>query len=139
MITRCRSDNPDTKSKYKDRGITVSKEWENFSNFRRDMLESYEEHVKKYGEGQTSLDRIDNNKGYCKENTRWATWSEQINNRRKRKDNTSGYTGVSLDKRTGKWRARIKIKGKERQIGVFGTPEEAFNARENFIKERETI
>jgi hypothetical protein len=29
-----------------------------------------------------SIDRIDNNKGYCKDNCRWATCKEQNNNKR---------------------------------------------------------
>jgi hypothetical protein len=52
--------------------IGVSEDWDNFENFLRDMGER--------PEGKT-LDRIDNTKGYSKENCRWATQAEQNRNK----------------------------------------------------------
>lgn len=53
-----------------------------FEDFYRDMWEAYQNHVEKYGEKDTTLDRIDVNRNYCKENCRWATVKEQLNNTR---------------------------------------------------------
>ena len=73
MLYRCRTA---TAAKYKDyggRGITVCKEWEDFSNFYRDMGPR---------PPNTSIDRINNDLGYFKENCRWADPKTQTNNRR---------------------------------------------------------
>ena len=58
---------------YGARGITYDKEWKLFKNFLKDMGKKPNGY---------SLDRIDNEKGYFKENCRWATFRQQARNKR---------------------------------------------------------
>ena len=61
-------------------------------------------------------------------NLREATNKENQWNRGKQKSSTSGFTGVSWHKKSGKWQSRIAVNKKVIQLGVFNTPEEAHAA-----------
>lgn len=55
--------------------------------------------------------------------------------RRKTKRNTSGYLGVSYNKRAKKYRASITIDGKYHSLGYYDTPEEASEAYKKKLTE----
>jgi hypothetical protein len=74
MNSRCSNPKDSNYPAYGGRGITVCDQWSNsFEIFYHDMgLKPTPEH---------SIDRKENDKGYYKENCRWATRTEQQNNR----------------------------------------------------------
>ncbi len=73
MMQRCFNKNNSRYHQYGGRGITVCEEWKSFDNFLSDMGQRP---IKR------SLDRIDVDGNYSKENCRWATAKEQMRNRR---------------------------------------------------------
>jgi hypothetical protein len=69
MMSRCFCKSDQAYHRYGGSGITVCDRWLKFENFLADM-----------GERPKELDRKENDKGYCPENCRWATPTEQANN-----------------------------------------------------------
>ena len=61
-------------------------------------------------------------------NLRICTQSQNMQNSGLRKNNTSGFKGVCLDKRRGKWIARIRIGNKRITTKQFDSPELAHKA-----------
>lgn len=126
---RCLNKNNTAYPDYGGRGITFCTSWQySFENFLEDMGER--------PSANHSLDRIDNSKGYCKSNCRWATKKQQANNRRKRSGSTQ-YHGVTKrsDMNLVKFRATIVVNGKKVSCGTFTCPVEAAKAyNDNVIK-----
>jgi hypothetical protein len=79
MIRRCNDPKQKTYQDYGGRGIKVCNRWESsFENFYEDMFKSYSPGL--------TLERIDVNKGYSKDNCIWATYKKQMRNTRRNKN-----------------------------------------------------
>lgn len=100
MLDRCTNkDHPDFHN-YGGRGITVCHEWFHWPTFLADMGER---------PGNLTLERKDNNKGYCKDNCEWATRSQQSYNKRIAKPRgASKITGVFWREPSKAWRVNYK-------------------------------
>src|SRR5689334_23881775 len=72
MIDRCYNSSNSQFKNYGGRGIIVCGDWFKYSTFLHDMGLKPD---------NKTLDRINNDEGYNKNNCRWATYKEQANNR----------------------------------------------------------
>ena len=96
MKQRCLNKKNSHYKNWGGRGIKICKRWMKFENFYKDMGERLE---------GTTLDRIDNNKGYLKENCRWATAKEQLSNTRR--NHLLTYNGRTMT--VTQWASQIGI------------------------------
>lgn len=81
IMERCNNINNKSYKDYGGRGIKC--EWGSLQEFRDDMYASYEAHLWKYGQSNTTIERIDVNWNYCKDNCIWVTKFEQSLNTRR--------------------------------------------------------
>lgn len=79
IIQRCNYPKHNRYDYYGGRGIKC--EWKSFEEFKKDMYDSYLEHIELYGSKETSIERIDSDGNYNAVNCVWATNTEQANNK----------------------------------------------------------
>jgi len=92
------------KNKYYKK-IEVCDRWKDFDNFYRDMIDDYDNFCEKHGEKNTTIERVDRNRGYSKENCIWAGWETQANNRKNSRYLTYKNETLSLSE----WARKIGI------------------------------
>lgn len=133
MKSRCTNPKTDFYYMYGGAGITVCNDWCNdYTSFKEWSVKNG------YKDGLT-IDRIDGNKNYSKENCRWVTQTIQARNKYKYNNNTSGYTGVYWHESTNKWRCRICVDKKNVSLGLFKNKIDAAKARNLYIDDNNLI
>lgn len=124
MMARCYNINHKFYSHYGENGITVCDEWHNPEAFINDMFPSFIEGL--------TLDRKESSDNYNKDNCRWSDKTTQARNiKTDRKNNTSGYKGVSILR--NKYQASISLNGKSIYLGVFNNSIDAAKVYDNYI------
>ena len=130
MKSRCYKKSAQGYKHYGGIGVKICDEWKNsYVNFCKWADNNG------YKEGLT-IDRIDVNGNYEPSNCRFITIQEQKENLHRQVNNSSGYTGVSLQKNTNKWHSYYNKGGKRFSIGYFDTAKEASLEREKELKRR---
>lgn len=117
MRHRCENINHHAYRRYGGRGIEVCKRWNNVLNFIKDMG------FRKKG---MTLERINNDGNYCKENCKWSTRVEQANNRSSNRFITKGDLKMTVSewsKHTGIKSATIR-----RRLSLGWSVEEALDS-----------
>lgn len=95
MKSRCHDIHAKGYENYGGRGITVCERWNKFENFLEDMGQRPVQ-----GKYVYSIERINNDLGYFKENCKWATYAEQaINKRLNINTKIETYGGVTRTRR----------------------------------------
>jgi hypothetical protein len=126
MKSRCYNQKDKGYKNYGHRGIIVSDEWlthpENFIEWA--IANGWHEGL--------VIDREDNDGNYCAKNCRIIDYG--LSGRNKQllvSNNTSGYRGVSFEKRRNRWRAKIMSDGQIFELGLYKTPKYAAIAYDN--------
>ncbi len=124
MIQRVTNKNNPSYKNYGGRGISIPENWSVFKNFFNDMGQP--------PSTKHTLERVNNDKGYSKNNCIWAIRSVQLLNSRDRKSTLP--RGVVRNKKS--FTARIYFKGKCLNLGYYTTAKEAHQI---YLKRRNKI
>ena len=131
MKERCNNPNNPKYSYYGGKGVKVCTEWANsFLNFKNWSDENG------YIESNTSIDRRNSNGNYEPSNCRWTTRCVQSRNTVKlNKTNTTGFRGVSIDKRgvAKPYRAYITVSNKTISLGYHTNALDAAKAYDTYV------
>lgn len=126
--TRCSNVKVASYKYYGGRGITICGEWANsFESFFNFAMENG-------WQPGLEIDRINVNGDYSPRNCRFVTSEINSRNRRMRSDNNTGYVGVGWNKKRRKYISRITVNKRLVAIGAFDSAEDAFAARNLYIK-----
>ena len=124
MKYRCYSPKIAQYADWGGRGIRVCEQWVyDFEKFVLDMGTRPPD---------KSIDRRDNDKGYCPHNCRWATRIEQAQNKRPYKTSKTGYSGIRLTE-AGTYQARTL--NTRIVLGCFATIDGALEAQRTLQKQ----
>lgn len=133
FMNRCLNNRDYDYHSYGGRGIKICDEW------AKDFKVFYDWALENGWEKGLYIDREDVDKGYSPENIRFV--GSEINSRNQRimqSNNTSGYTGVYLDKSAGRkkrWISLLHSNGKTHYLGRYDTPVKAALIRDAKAKE----
>lgn len=103
MVKRSNEDKEKRPVPYQKKEFGRDPNWSVFENFYEDMYHGYEDGL--------TLGRIDNSKGYYKDNCRWESPALQSRNQGKPANNTSGATGII-------WKENKYLNGKSTTYAV---------------------
>lgn len=92
MRERCLNPNDKEYPNYGAIGVTIQESWQQDFQAFFDFMGEHPKDGKRY-----SIDRIENDRGYCEGNVRWATSHQQARNKGLFATNTSGVNGVIWD------------------------------------------
>ena len=132
MKARCDKESSDYYENYGGRGIGYDTKWKFFEGFWLDMSEGYSDDM--------TLERVDVNGNYCKDNCVWVPANQQAKNKTKPRNNTSGKTGVDFyynrvgtEYARARWFENGKLKAKYFSCKKYGR-EAAFDMATQFRK-----
>lgn len=121
IINRCYNKNHKNFKNYGGRGILMCEQWmKDFYLFNREIANGFNRSL--------TLDRIDNDKGYCPHNVRWANRMTQTKNRR-----VSEHRGIRF--KDSSYRVFISVGNKQFHHISCKTLEEAIVERDLIYKE----
>lgn len=82
---RCNNPSETAYHNYGGRGISYCLEWEEYINFKKDMIDEYIKCINTFPDEKPTIERIDFNQNYCKDNCTFIPLRMQASNTRKNK------------------------------------------------------